>query len=464
MKFKENIKKEKLGNDLTQGKILNTLLMFAVPMVLTNTIQKFYSLVDLMFIGKFIGSEGTAGVSIGSNLTDLAMVISATFASAGQIYIAQLSGAKDHIRIKETIGTLFYILFIGSIISVLILIGFHNPFLKLLNCPREAIINAVIYIKILAVGVPFVFGFNCICGILRGLGESVKPLFFIIFAAINNIFFDFLLMAVFKLQVVGAAWATVLSQIGAFLAALLFIFRNQHRFDFELKLDDFKIRKQPLKIILMIGIPKLIQVIFIISSQLWCNARINTYGLTASVANGIGSKIQSVSNVFMQGVDMAAAAMIGQNLGAKKYDRIKRIVLVTLACCLVIAVVASSLTVLIPRTIFSIFSSDPAVLEMGVVYMRILVITFFLASLLSTFQSVVTGSGFASMSFAIGILDGVVCRIGFSLLFLYVYHYEVISYFLGTALARLLPAIICMIYFFSGKWRYRKLLVEYVKK
>lgn len=453
-------RRSEIGLDLTEGSIARLLIVFAVPMILTNLIQQLYSTVDLIIIGKNLGSIGTVGVSTGGELSDIMTPIATAFASAGQIYIAQLMGAQEKKRVKETIGTLVSLMMLISVVIMVAVIVFNVGILQLLNCPEDAFAQAQAYMIITAVGMPFIFGYNAICGILRGMGESKRPLIFIIVAAVINIFLDILLVAVIHLEAAGTAIATVISQFGSFAASFIYMYRRREHFGFQIKLSYFRIRWDVCKIILKLGIPQLVRVSLVRFSMLWVNANINSYGLVVSATNSVGNKINKFLEVFTQGVDSAAGAMIGQNLGARKLDRTKKIVWVSLLYSLILGGACILLVLTMPTQLYTIFTDDPEVIEFGVTYLRILAVAIFVTSVIGPFNAVITGSGFVSMGFAIGLLDGVVCRIGFSLIYANVLHLGAVSYFWGTATCRVLPCILCMIYFFSGKWKTRKLLTE----
>ena len=162
----------------------------------------------------------------------------------------------------------------------------------------------------------------------------------------------------------------------------------------------------------------------------------------------------------MQGIDAAAASVIGQNLGAKKQDRAEKTVWSTLAMCMIIAACATLICLTIPKQMFSLFSNVPEVIDLGEVFLRIMIVHFFCSAFVGAFQCMITGCGFVEMGFAIGILDGVVCKIGFSLLFLNVFGIGETSFWWGTAVSRLLPGCLCLWYFLSGKWRTRKMLSD----
>lgn len=454
------VKKKKVGMDLTRGSILRGLFVFAVPIVITNVVQQFYSMVDLMVIGQYVGATGTVSVSTGGEISDLVTPVATAFSTAGQIYIAQLMGAKLEEKVKKGVGTLITLMLGMSLILMAFTILFCKPILRLLNCPQEAFRGAMGYMIITAVGIPFIFGYNAVCGILRGMGESKRPLLFVSVAAVTNIFLDILLVAVFQLEAAGTAIATVMAQMGSFLAAFYYMYRRKEQFDFELKISYFHIDRDALMVILLQGIPQAGRSILVRFSMLWVNSGVNSYGLVASATNSVGNKLQKFLEVFMTGVTQASGAMVGQNLGARKLERAKNTVLICFGYCTVIACILSVLAWVFPREIFGIFTKDPQVLDFGVIYMEILIVHFFLSALTSSFQSMVTGCGYASMSFVIGILDGVVCRIGFSALFAYVLDMGVIGFFWGVAVSRSLPGLICLLYFISGKWRSRKLLSE----
>ena len=158
--------------NLTTGPIMKSLLLFAFPIVLTNLVQQLYSMVDLIVIGQYVGSVGTVGVNTGGEMADLVSPVAMGFATAGQIFIAQLVGAGDDRRIKRTVGTLLSFTTLLAVLLAAAAILFCRPILQLLNCPQEALFEAESYMIITALGYPFIFGYNAICGVLRGMGES----------------------------------------------------------------------------------------------------------------------------------------------------------------------------------------------------------------------------------------------------------------------------------------------------
>lgn len=452
--------KKNVGLDLTDGSLLQKLLIFAVPIILTNLIQQLYSMVDLAVIGRYVGPIGSVGVSTGGEIADVMTPVATGFATAGQIYIAQLFGAKMIDKVKKSVGTLITMMLLISFVSMIISIGFCNQILAVLNCPSDALEQARIYMIITALGYPFIFGYNAVVGVLRGIGESKRPMIFISVAAVINIFGDILLVKYIPLEAAGTAIATVLSQVGSFTAAFIFMYRNRDKFDFQLQFSYFKMDREISWVLLKLALPQVVRSMLVRFSMLWVNAHVNAYGLAISATNSIGTKIQKFMEVFTTGVNYASAAMIGQNLGAKKYDRVGKTVWVTLMYCETASVIICALCILFPTQIYGLLTTDAAVKELGIRYLQILCLHFLISSFTSSFQSMVTGSGFVSLGFVLGVLDGVISRIGMSLFFFYVLQYGYESYWWGTVLARVLTGAVCFGYFISGKWKIRKLLTE----
>lgn len=449
----------RVGRDLTQGSVFKLLITFAIPIMLTGMIQQLYSIVDLMIIGQYVGSVGTVAVSTGGELADFVTPVASAFAMAGQIYIAQLAGAGEHGKLKKAAGTLITMMLFMSIAFAVFTFVFRIQILHALNCPEEAFSPATSYMLITALGMPFIFGYNAVCGLLRGMGESQRPLMFVAVAATVNIFLDVLLVAVFHMGAAGTAIATVCSQMGSFLAAYLFMYHRREQFDFKVSFSYFKVDKEAMRIILTLGIPQLVRSIAVHGSMIWVKANINSYGLIYSSTYSIGNKIEKFVLLFSQGVTSASGAMIGQNLGAKKQDRVRKTLLTTLTVTLCIAAVGICLFLTIPRQLYLLFTIDTAVADFGVTFLRIMCVGCVVTTVAGTFKALATGSGAVKLCFMMGIMDGV-CRILVSLLFLYVLHQGPQSFYWGAALCEFVPFLMCFTYFISGKWKTQKLLSE----
>lgn len=453
-------KKGTSTNWLTEDPIMRTLLIFATPIILTNLIQQLYSMVDLIIIGHFAGNVGTVAVNTGGEVTDLVMPVAMGFSSAGQIYIAQLIGGKDLQNIKKTVSTLLTFMLLVSAVLAALTIFFSRSILLFLNCPAEAMDQAQSYMIITACGIPFTFAYDAACSILRGMGESKYPLLFIVAAAVVNIVLDLFLVVIFHMGAAGTAIATSASQMGAFIAAYIFLWKNRDVFGFELKISCFKMDRHVLVILIKLGIPQVVRSLLVRFSMLWVNASANSFGLIVSATNSVGNKLQKFLEVFIMGVDTASASMIGQNLGAKKIERAGKVTMYTLYVTLSCAAVTCLLCIVCPKMIFGLFTNDQSVIALGEIFLRIFILHFIVSAIIGAFQAMITGCGFVELGFIIGILDGVVCKIGLSWIFVNVFNMGYQGLWWGVACSRILPTIICIAYYLSGKWKTRKLLTE----
>lgn len=454
----ENAKK--YGSDLTEGHLLKQLVIFMLPMLASNIIQQLYNTVDMIVIGRYVGSEGTVGVATGGQIAMFLTMVAFGMAIGGQVYISQLWGAKQKDKINEAVGTLLSFTLLLSVIFMIAGLFLVDFFVNLMKTPAEAIQETRDYMRITFYGFPFIFSYSALCAVLRGMGDSKKPLLFVTIAAITNVILDIILVAVFDMGAAGTAIATVFGQAVSAIFAVVFLYINRENFAFDFKPQSFKIRGEHLKIFLKLGLPEIVRSICIQGTVIYVNSLINGYGLVASATNSVGNKISQFANTITMSMNMACSSMIGQNLAAGKHDRAKEIVYTGWKFSAILALVNCALAVLIPRQIFGIFSNDPAVIEFGVTFMKVSLIVFVLSAFMGPPQAMVTGSGFASLGLIVGILDGVVFRLLFSWLFAGVFDMGVVGYFLASALGRLGPCIICGWYFLSGKWKTRKLLVS----
>ncbi len=444
---------KRVGRDLTKGPVLKGLMLFALPIILTNLIQQLYSMVDLMVIGRYVGNTGTSGVSIGGEISDFLTPVATSFATAGQIVIAQLAGAKRHGEQREVTGSFLTLMMVVSAGLMALILLLRAPLLNALNCPPEAMGQAMDYLIITTLGLPFIFGYNAVCGILRGMGDSRRPLLFIVIAACANILLDLLLVVVIPLEAAGTAIATVASQLASFIAAFVCMYKNRSAFGLEFNRSFFHIRKDPTLVILKLGLPQAARSILVRFSMVWVNASVNAYGIVEASTNAIGNKLQKFLEIYSQSLSQAGGAMVGQNLGAKAHERAKKTIYWSCLTCLLFAGLVSLLVYFFPRQVFGIFTRDSAVLAMGVDYLYIMIPHFFASAVTSSFQSMVIGAGNAALNFLIGIMDGIICKIGLSLLFVSLTGMGVYSYFWGTSLSRVIPGLICIAYFVSGAWK-----------
>ena len=458
---KENKEKQpEMVRDLTTGPVSRTLVLFALPMLLANLLQTVYNMVDMVVIGQFVGSGGLAAVSIGADILHMPTFIAMGFCNAGQVIISQFVGAGDTKSVARTIGTMFTVLLLGSLaLTVICFIG-SDAFLNLMNTPAEVFSMARDYSLTCFAGLFFTFGYLLVSAILRGMGDSRHPLIFISIAAVTNLILDLIFVAVFNWSAFGAALATVIGQAISFIISIVYLYRHKESFGFDFKLKSFKVDRSIFKKYMKLGVPMCVQSVAINFSMLFVNAYINAYGVVAAAVTGIGGKLTLVTSVVSSSLSTAGAAMVGQSLGAGKTERVPRVISFSMLVNLVFASLLTALTVFMPRQIFGLFNTDPEVLEMALIFIPCAVLNYYGFALRAPFFSLINGVGNAKLNLSVGLLDGVVGRIGLAMLLGITAAMGIEGFWYGNVLAGYIPIIIGGVYYFFGNWKTQKLLIS----
>jgi len=442
--------------DFTKGPITGQLISFAWPLLLSNILQVVYSMVDMIIVGKVMGTAGTAAVAVGGDVTNLLTFVGIGFASAGQVLIARLVGARQQERIGRFVGTMSGFLLVCALaISALGLI-FQAPLLRVMNTPEAAYEGAQAYATICVMGLVFIYGYNVVSAILRGMGDSKHPLLFIGVAVVLNIFLDVLFVAVWHMGAGGAALATVISQAVSFLLCTAFLVKHRSSFSLQIKASDFwRWDGGMLADFVKLGAPMAIKFASVQVSKLFVNSWINSYGIAVAAFAGIANKLASVVNLFSNAMNTAGSTMVGQNLVAGEYRRVNKILLNLLVITLTLACIFSALIVAFPEQIFALFTdgADADVLSLARGYVPIAILMFVASSLRATMNALINGSGRAGVNFATAILDGIVLRIGLAVLFGLVLDMQYTGFWLGDALAGYTPFLVGIVFYLTGQWK-----------
>ncbi len=452
--------REHMGTDFTEGSIMPMLLRFMLPFLLASILNSLYNTVDMIIIGRYVGKVGIVSVNMGGRLLNLFSQISLTLAGGGQVLISQQFGAKRRDELNSTIGTMFTEMLVISATLAVVTTIFATQILGLLNTPEESFPGALKYLRITSLGLPLIFGYNAVSSVLRGMGDSRSPLIFIAIAAVFNLLGDIVFIVVFHLGAAGTAIATVMGQGISLVFSLIVLYRKRAHFGFDFKLKSFAVDWNKLWIMLKIGFPMTLRALFINFKQMYIIRFVNDYGIVESAAYAICDKIIHLTNIFTTSTRQAASGMIGQNIGAKKPERVVTIVRCTFIVTVTAGVILAASAFLFPRAYFGLFTDDEAVLAFARTFMRVNALIYLLGAVMAPFDSVVTGTGNSLLGFLGGMLDGVVFRLGFCFLFAWGLHMGVTGFLLGDALARLGPILVSGSYYFSGAWRRRKRLVS----
>ena len=445
--------KSNMVTDLTNGSVTKLLLKFAFPLFVSNLLQAVYNIVDMIIVGQYIGGEGMSAVSIGGDVLHLLTFVAMGFSSAGQVLISQDVGAKQMDSVRKTIGTMFTFL-LG--ISVVISMGcffIRNPMLDLLNTPAESYAFTMDYTVTCIFGLFFIYGYNIISAILRGMGDSRRPFVFIAIAAVVNMALDLLFVAGLNMKVFGAALATVISQGLSFITALTYLYIKKDSFGFDFRPASFRIDPQAFKKLVALGVPMAIQSAAINFSKIVLTSWINLYGVVFSALSGLYNKINMMIGIVSQSFTTAGSTMVGQSLGAKKYERVPKIMKVVLYCSILISTALAVALFFFSEPIFRMFTSDEKVLAAASIVVLPAILNMYGSATRSVSFSLMNGSGNAKLNFAVAIIDGLISRIGISALLGFAVGMGCRGFWYGDALAGYMPMVIGTIFFLSGKWK-----------
>ncbi len=442
--------------DLSVGKESRLILQFATPMLLGNVFQQLYNIVDTIIIGRFIGKEALAAV--GASFPILFAVISLVigFATGATIIVAQYFGAKQMEKVKRTIDTFYIVMFFASIVFSALGIYFSDDIFRLIQLPEDVLPYASLYLKIYLSGLVFFFGFNGTSAILRGLGDSKTPLYFLIISTFANIFFDLLFVVVFKWGIAGVAIGTIMAQGGAFITAIIYLNKYHKVVKFSLKnmVFDRDIFKKSVRI----GLPSGLQQSFValgLMALIWI---VNLFGTDTIAAYSVAMRIDSIAMMAAMNFASALATFVGQNLGANKPERVRSGLIATLKMTTIISITISIIAILFSKQLMGIFTTDENVIAIGARYLIIVSSFYVLFSTLFVISSVMRGAGDTLVPMFITLLALWVVRIPAA--YFLSRHFGVDGIWWSTPMGWFVGMTFSFIYYKTGRWK-RKAVVKY---
>ncbi len=443
--------------DFTQGPPSKQILQFATPMLIGNLFQQLYNVVDSIIVGNFLGKEALAAVGASFPLVFILISFVIGIASGSTIIISQYFGAKDMNQVRRSIDTLWVFLFFASVVVTAFGLIFSQKILELIKLPPDIIPQAKTYLNIYLLGIILFFGFNATSAILRGLGDSKTPLYFLIIATIANIFLDLLFVVVFKWGIAGAAIATLISQGGAFITAVIWLNRTHQVFNLSwrrIEFDKYIFRKS-----ISIGVPSGLQQTLVSLGMLALYRIVNEFGTNTVAAYSAALRIDSLATLPAMNFSMALSTFVGQNLGAGKPLRVLDGLKSTIRMSSYVAVTVSVIVILFRTQLMELFSPDPEVIQIGAQYLLIVCSFYVVFSIMFVIGGVLRGAGDTLIPMFITLFALWIIRIPFS---------WVLSKQLGEVgiwwaipMGWLIGALLSFVYFKRGNWKKKAVVRSY---
>ena len=434
---------------MTEGVIWKQLIAFAIPLLLGNLLQQLYNTVDSIVVGQFIGSDALAAVSSSNSLINMVIGMFLGIATGAGVIISQYYGARNEKKMQDAVHTSIALCFIGGVILIVVGIAFSPMILRLMGTPENVMENSVVYFRIFFAGSLFNLTYNMASGILRAVGDSKNPLYFLAASSIVNIILDVLFVVVGGMGVEGVAYATVIAQALSMVLCL----RALAKTDDIYKLDMKKLSLKPamVKMILVTGLPTGLQHSIISLSNVIVQANINAYGAMAMAGFGSYIKIDGFAQLPMQSFCLAATTFTGQNIGAGKPDRVKKSIWQNIMICLIyVGVVSAAMYTYAPQLI-SIFSAEPEVVRFGTISIRLIIPFYSILPIHQVLMGTMRGAGKTMESMVITVGNMCVLRmIYINFLVPFFPSYEAVM--MGYPITWIGTFILDVLYIWKGNW------------
>lgn len=379
-------------NQITGGVIWKQLLVFFFPILLGTFFQQLYNTADAIIVGKFVGKEALAAVGGATgNLINLVVGFFVGLSSGATVIISQFFGGRRDQEVSHAVHTAVALALAGGLLLTVLGIAFSPAILRMMGTPDEVMGYAVTYIRIYFAGMIPSLIYNIGSGILRAVGDSRRPLFFLICACMVNILLDILLVVGLEMGVAGAALATILSQTVS--AVLVVVTLCRAPFSYRLEIKKIRFYKSLLDRIVQIGFPAGLQSVMYSISNVIIQASINTFGTDVLAAWTAYGKMDGLFWMTVSAFGVAITTFVGQNFGAGQYDRVKKSVRVCLGMAMGATVLLSAFLLLLGKPLFGMFTDDPEVISQGLSMLRLLVPTYFTYVCIEVLSGAVRGAG-----------------------------------------------------------------------
>jgi putative MATE family efflux protein len=435
--------------DLTQGNEAKLLFKFTLPMLIGNVFQQLYSTVDSIIVGRALGKDALAAVGTSFPVIFLLISLIMGITMGTNILIAQYYGAREIEKVKKTIDTAYVFLFFASLAITALGLIISKPILILLKTPPEVLPLAKQYMDITFIGIITVFGYNSINSILRGLGDSKTPLFFLIIATVINIVLDLIFILVFNWGVAGAAWATVIAQGFSFVFGLYYLNRFHDIFNFNLR--DLHFSPEIFRLSLKIGLPTGVQQMLVGSGIMVLFRIVNGFGSAVVAAYTAATRIDSFASMPAMNFSQAISSFVGQNIGAGKPERVKKGYLAALGMSTLISVLITIVALVFSKELIAVFNSDPEVIVPGARYLVIVGLFYVVFSSMFITNGVMRGAGDTFIPMLITLLSLWLVRVPAAAFLSQKYGSDGIWW--GIPLGWIIGAALSIGYYLTGRWK-----------
>lgn len=445
--------KENMGNDLTQGSVSKTLIRFSLPLVGAYLLQSLYSIVDMLIVSHMAGTYSASAVNIVGQISQVVLGIAYGFLSGATVMIAQYLGAGKKDKMDKAIQTGFgFTLFLSVIITVCMLV-LTKPILNVLQTPTECYNEAFRYYVIYMAGTIFVVMYNAISSVLRGMGDSKNPLYFVVVSTVINVILDLIFVGPLQWGAAGAALATVIAQALSVIISIFYLKKKGFGFNF-LKLSNYKMDKEQVKLMIQLGIPVALQETLLNTSLVVLIGVANSLGVYASAAVGFGAKINVIFILPVCALHVALATMVGQNIGANRMDRAMEATKLEFIYTACYSAIICAVMFVFSKELLMIFTNDPQTLAVGANYFKGHCWDYLLLMPLGyCFGGLFTGTGHTSYVAIANGAGALISRIPLSIFLARTLGLGVLGIGIAYPISTLVTDLVYFGFFLKGDWK-----------
>ena len=395
--------------DMCNGPLLKKIILFAIPLMLSGVLQLLFNAADVIVVGRFTGNEALAAVGSTSSLINLLINLFVGVSVGANVLLGKHIGARDEENASKTVHTAVTFALVVGIAMIFVGFFLSRPLLELMGTPEDVINLSVLYMRIYFVGMPAFMFYNFGAALLRAVGDTKRPLYFLTLAGIINVIFNLIFVIVFHMGVAGVALATIISEgIRAFL-----VFLCLKGADGVLHLDhrSLSFHKDVAIQMMKIGLPAGLQGCIFSVSNVLIQSSVNSFGSIAMAGNTASANLEGFVYNAMNSLYQTSLSFTSQNMGAKKYKRVDKILIECLVIVMIVGIVMGGGAYLIGTSLLSIYSSDPQVISYGLLRMSLICVPYFLCGMMDVFVGSLRGMGYSVMPMLVSLTGACLFRI-----------------------------------------------------
>ena len=434
---------------MTEGPIWKKILYFSIPLILGNLFQQMYNTVDSIIVGNYIGSEALAAVGSSGSIINLLIGFCVGASAGAGVVISQYYGAQNKEGVRKAVHTTIAISIVAGLIMTVAGVLLVPVILRMMGTPAEVFKQAVIYLQVYFGGIFFSVIYNMSAGILNAVGNSRRSLLYLIIAAVSNIFLDLLFVVVLRMGIIGAALATDVSQFISCIFILAFLIRSKEVY--RLKIREIGFYDNLLFRILKIGLPTGLQNIVISISNVIVQSSVNSFGAVAMAGFAAYIKIDGFNILPVLSFSMAATTFTGQNIGAGKYDRVKKGMYVSVTMGIIYTILTGILLLMFAPQVIGVFTTRSEVVEYGVYIMKFFCPFYWMLGFLHVMAGTIRGTGKTMQAMAVFLFSLCLFRIAWIWTALRITR-KLFGVMSAYPTSWFVGALIIFVYAWKGKW------------